>query len=265
MEMKPPAPGVSDLCLEVRGVGMIYPGDIPGEGLEALREVSFGLCPQEFACLLGPSGSGKSTLLRIMAGLLRPTSGEVTYSGSQASRNLNGRPLTSVVFQDANLMPWKTVLDNVALPLVLQGTPQNEARERAREWIDQVGLGGFENSWPRELSGGMAQRVAIARALIQGPGLLLLDEPFGALDALTREKMASELLRLWQGQRTTVLMVTHSISEALLLSDRVLVFSSRPGRVALDLAVDLPRPREEGIRYTAQFGDLARSLRSAIT
>jgi len=263
--MKPPASMVSDLCLEVRGVGMIYPGDVPGEGLEALRDVSFGLCPQEFACLLGPSGSGKSTLLRILAGLLRPTSGLVTYSGIPSSETRNDRPLTSVVFQDANLMPWKTVLDNVALPLVLQGIPQSEARGRAREWIEQVGLGGFERSWPRELSGGMAQRVAIARALIQRPGLLLLDEPFGALDALTREKMASELLRLWQDQRTTVLMVTHSISEALLLSDRVLVFSSRPGQVVLDLAVNLPRPREEGVRYTAPFGELARTLRGAIT
>jgi NitT/TauT family transport system ATP-binding protein len=266
MDLKPPPSAVSDLCLEVREVGMIYPGDTPGEGLEALREVSFGLCSQEFACLLGPSGSGKSTLLRILAGLLRPTSGEVTYTGgSFTSGSRDGHPLTSVVFQDANLMPWKTVLDNVALPLLLQGTPQDEARERAHEWIGQVGLSGFEEAWPRELSGGMAQRVAIARALIQEPGLLLLDEPFGALDALTREKMASELLRLWQGRRTTVLMVTHSISEAILLSDRVLVFSSRPGRVALDLAVDLPRPREEGVRYTAQFGELARALRGAIT
>ena len=261
-----------ELCLEAREVGMIYPAEGPGEGLEALSEVSFGLCPQEFVCLLGPSGSGKSTLLRILAGLLRPTSGEVIYSigspaaGSRpAEQDRSGRPLTSVVFQDANLMPWKTVLDNVALPLLLQGMEAGQARGKAREWIEQVGLSGFESAWPRDLSGGMAQRVAIARALIQGPGLLLLDEPFGALDALTREKMATELLRLWQGQRTTVLMVTHSISEALLLSDRVLVFSSRPGRVVLDLAVSLPRPRDEGMRYTSEFGDLAHALRQAIT
>ncbi len=261
-----------DLCLEVRDVGMVYPAEGPGAGgLEALSGVSFGLCPQEFACLLGPSGSGKSTLLRILAGLLRPTAGEVLYNtvpiksgASRSQQAAAGPPLTSVVFQEANLMPWKNVLDNVALPLLLQGQAESVARDRAREWIEQVGLGGFEQAWPGELSGGMAQRVALARALIQSPGLLLLDEPFGALDALTREKMAAELLRLWQGQRTTVLMVTHSISEALLLSDRVLVFSPRPGRVTLDLAVDLPRPRDEEIRYTAEFSELARRLRQAI-
>lgn len=245
-------------CLEVEGLGVTYPGEPDGEGLEALRGVSFGLCPQEFACLLGPSGSGKSTLLRVLAGLLRPTSGQVTFAGGK-------RPRTSVVFQDANLMPWKTVLDNVALPLELEGVSHREARERAGGWIELVGLRGFEQAWPRELSGGMAQRVALARALIQEPGLLLLDEPFGALDALTREKMAAELLRLWQGSRTTVLMVTHSISEALILSDRVLVFSPRPGRLVLDLPVDLPRPREEDLRYTPEFGRLARELRGSIT
>lgn len=260
-------------CIELHGVGLTYPGvlkvrrgGVAADGLEALRDVSFGLCPQEFVCLLGPSGSGKSTLLRVLAGLLRPTSGQVIFKTGAESQD--GAPLISVVFQDANLMPWKTVLENVTLPLELRGVPLAEARDRAREWISQVGLSGFERAWPRELSGGMAQRVAIARALIQEPELLLLDEPFGALDALTREKMAAELLRLWnpaQGPRsTTVLMVTHSISEALLLSDRVLVFSSRPGHVVLDLPVPLPRPRDENMRYTAEFGELALTLRRAI-
>jgi NitT/TauT family transport system ATP-binding protein len=222
---------------------------------------------------LGPSGSGKSTLLRVLAGLLRPSTGEVIFNTSQQSRQKP--PLISVVFQEANLMPWKTVLENVTLPLELRGVPLEEARARAHVWIAQVGLNGFERAWPRELSGGMAQRVAIARALIQEPELLLLDEPFGALDALTREKMATELLRLWGGAdaaaatvgraTTTVLMVTHSISEALLLSDRVLVFSSRPGHVVLDLPVPLERPRDEAMRYTAEFGQLARQLRQAIT
>jgi NitT/TauT family transport system ATP-binding protein len=245
-------------CLEVSGLGMTYPGEPGAEGLEALRAVSFGLCPQEFVCLLGPSGSGKSTLLRLLAGLLKPSSGQIRFASGE-------HPRTSVVFQDANLLPWKTVLENVALPLELHGTPAGLARERAREWIGLVGLRGFEQAWPRELSGGMAQRVALARALIQEPGLLLLDEPFGALDALTREKMAAELLRLWQARRTTVLMVTHSISEALILSDRVLVFSPRPGRLVLDLPVTLPRPREEDLRYTPEFGRLAQELRKAIT
>lgn len=230
-------------------------------GLPALDHVSFSVCPQEFVCVLGPSGSGKSTLLRILSGLLPKTEGEITYEG---------QPLTGAhsnigfVFQKANLMPWRTVLENILLPLELAHAPRSVSLERAQEMVELVGLQGFENSLPRDLSGGMAQRVAIARALIHDPDLLLLDEPFGALDALTRERMGAELLRIWQARRKTVIMVTHSISEALFLADRVLVFSPRPGQVRLDLTVDLPRPREEGIRYTAEFGDLARQVRAAI-
>ena len=254
-------------CLRVVGLDKTYPNG--NGGLDALCGVNLALYPREFVSLLGPSGSGKSTLLRILAGLVQPSSGEVRFNqvGSQCgSEGTPGeRPLTSLVFQDANLMPWRSVRENIALPLLLSGVPRPEALAKASEWIELVGLSGFANSWPRDLSGGMAQRVAIARALIQDPGLLLLDEPFGALDALTREKMAAELLRLWQDRRTTVLMVTHSISEALLLSDRVLVFSSRPGSVVLDLNVTLPRPREEGVRYTPEFGELARALKRAIS
>ena len=161
-------------------------------------------------------------------------------------------------------MPWRSVLQNITLPLELKNIPDDQARTRALEWIELIGLQGFENAWPTELSGGMAQRVAIARALIQDPDLLLLDEPFGSLDALTRERMEDELLRLWQARRKTVLMVTHSISEALLLSDRVLVLTPRPGRISLDLQVGLPRPRVEEIRYTPEFGELARQVRQAI-
>lgn len=248
MEAKRPALSVSNLSVT-------FPGE--NGGLKALQGVQFQIAAQEFVCLLGPSGSGKSTLLRVVAGLLPPTSGEVTFARANQTN-------ISLVFQDANLMPWRTVLENITLPLTLQGTPDEEARARAMEWIGLVGLNGFENTWPGDLSGGMAQRVAIARSLIQEPDLLLLDEPFGALDALTREKMGAELLNLWQGRRTTVLMVTHSIGEALLLSDRVLVLSSRPGKIALDLPVDLPRPRQEEMRYTEHFGALARRLRAAI-
>jgi NitT/TauT family transport system ATP-binding protein len=243
-------------ALQVRGLSMTFPTS--SEDTEALQDVNLSLYAQEFVCLLGPSGSGKSTLLRIVAGLLRPTEGEVIFTGAS-------QPRVSLVFQDANLMPWSTVRENVALPLILQGMAHSTALQKAQEWIDRIGLTGFENSWPRELSGGMAQRVAIARSLVQDPDLLLLDEPFGALDALTREKMAAELLRIWQGQRTTVLMVTHSISEALLLSDRVVVFSSRPGRVTLDLPVSLPRPRDDSLRYTPEFSALAQTLKRAIT
>ena len=201
--------------------------------LDALEDVSFALRPQEFVCLLGSSGSGKSTLLNAIAGLQPLTGGELCFASGK-------QPRTGFVFQEANLMPWRTVLENITLPLELEGMPQAEATERARALVDLVELEGFEDNWPSGLSGGMAQRVAIARALIQEPDLLLLDEPFGALDALTREQMWQELLRIWGDQRQTVLMVTHSISEALLLSDRVLVLTPRPGRVCLDLPVDLP-------------------------
>ncbi len=225
-------------------------------GLEALGGVSFTLSRQEFITVLGPSGCGKTTLLRVIAGLLRPTRGEIKFAG--------GQPRVGVVFQQANLMPWRTVIDNITLPLELQGVPQEEACRQAADLVRMVGLEGFEASWPRHLSGGMAQRVALARSLIQNPDLLLLDEPFGSLDALTREHMEAELLGIWQSRRTTVLMVTHSISEALLLSDRVLVLTPRPGQVELDLPVDLPRPRSEEVRYTPEFVALSRQLRSAI-
>jgi NitT/TauT family transport system ATP-binding protein len=226
-------------------------------GLEALDEISFSVCPQEFVCVIGPSGSGKSTLLRVLAGLLHPTQGEVVFAGG-------GLPRLGMVFQQANLMPWRTVLENITLPLELRGVDDEEAKRQAAVWIELVGLQGFEQAWPRTLSGGMAQRVAMARALIQDPDLLLLDEPFGSLDALTRERMGNELLELWENRRKTVIMVTHSISEALLLADRVLVFSTRPGRVSLDMSVDLPRPRREEVRFTPHFGDMARKLRAAI-
>jgi len=211
--------------------------------------------------VLGPSGCGKSTLLRILAGLLRPTAGEVLFRGEP----LNGPPQrVGFVFQNANLMPWRTVLENILLPLELMNIPHPQALEQAQELAALVGLQGFEQSLPPDLSGGMAQRVAIARALIHDPDLLLLDEPFGSLDALTRERMGAELLGIWQLRRKTVVMVTHSIAEALFLADRVLVLSPRPGTLRLDLAVSLPRPREESIRYTPAFGELARQLRAAI-
>jgi len=253
-----PEPSINPV-LRVQNLGVTFPNG--NGGLVALQGVNFSLPAQQFACLLGPSGSGKSTLLRVLAGLLPPTQGEALFSfPGQEDR----RPRIGFVFQQANLMPWRTALENILLPLELQQAPHTEARARAQALIELVGLQGFENSLPRDLSGGMAQRVAIARSLIQDPDLLLLDEPFGALDALTRERMGAELLRIWQADRKTVLMVTHSISEALFLSDRVLVLTSRPGRICLDLEVDLPRPREEEMRYTPHFGELSRELRAAI-
>jgi len=247
--------------LVVQNLSAVFDNGPGGGGLQALEDVSFAVCPQEFVCVLGPSGSGKSTLLRILAGLLPPTAGDVTYQGSV----LNGpRRGVGFVFQRANLMPWRTVLQNITLPLELQGLPRSECLRRAGELVELVGLQGFEASLPHDLSGGMAQRVAIARSLVHDPDMLLLDEPFGSLDALTRERMGAELLRIWQARRKTVVMVTHSISEALYLADRVLVLTPRPGRLCLDLPVDLPRPRDEGSLYTPEFGALAHRVREAI-
>jgi NitT/TauT family transport system ATP-binding protein len=245
---------VTDPILAVQDLSITFP-DRNG-GLDALEMASFTVQPREFICVLGPSGSGKSTLLRILAGLLVPTSGSFTFS--------SGKPKIGMVFQQSNLMPWRTALENITLPLEIQGVPADESRTRAQELIDLVGLQGFESSWPRDLSGGMAQRVAIARALVHDPDILLLDEPFGSLDALTRERMWIELSRIWQKDQKTVLMVTHSISESLFLADRVLVLTQRPGRIKLELEVDLPRPRVDEMRYTAHFGKLARRLKEAI-
>ena len=241
--------------LFVRDLSAIFPDG--NGGLHALGSVTFSVCPREFVCVLGPSGSGKSTLLRILAGLLPPTSGNVTFEGHQ-------KPRIGFVFQQANLMPWRTVRENITLPLELEGVPAENAQQKAQELIELVGLNGFETSLPRDLSGGMAQRVALARALVHDPDILLLDEPFGSLDALTRERMWTELSRIWQARQKTVIMVTHSIGEALFLADRVLVMTARPGKIKLDLPVDLPRPREDEMRYTAHFGKLARKLKEAI-
>lgn len=241
--------------LTVRDLGVVFPDN--NGGLRALDKVSFEICPREFICVLGVSGSGKSTLLRVLAGLLLPTAGKVDFG--------NGRqPRIGMVFQQSNLMPWRTAIQNITLPLELRGIEKSAALERAQELIDLVGLQGFESALPRDLSGGMAQRVAIARALIHDPDLLLLDEPFGSLDALTRERMWMELSRIWQARQKTVIMVTHSIEESLFLADRVLVLTERPGSVKLDLAVDLSHPRKDEMRYTAHFGKLARKLKEAI-
>jgi NitT/TauT family transport system ATP-binding protein len=235
-------------------VGMTF-NDQSGT-LETLKDIHTRIHPQEFLCLLGPSGSGKTTLLRILAGLEKPTQGSVQFPVEN--------PHVGLVFQESNLMPWRSVMENILLPLELRGEDPEIALRKANELIGLVGLENFTSAWPESLSGGMAQRVAIARALIQDPDMLLLDEPFGALDALTREKMGVELLRIWQARRKTVVMVTHSISESLLLADRVLVISRQPAEIVLDLTVTIPRPRGEMARYTPEFQNLAHTLREAI-
>jgi NitT/TauT family transport system ATP-binding protein len=250
---------VGEPILQIKHLSTIFPDG--NNGLHALDDISFSVYAEQFVSVLGPSGSGKTTLLRILSGLLPPTQGEVLFGNSALKAPRHG---VGMVFQKANLMPWRTVLENILLPLEIQYVPHAIAMSKAQALVDLVGLAGFEASLPRDLSGGMAQRVAIARALIHEPDLLLLDEPFGSLDALTRERMGTELIRIWQARRKTVIMVTHSISESLFLADRVLVLSPRPGRLRLDLTVDLPRPREDDIRYTPAFSALARRVRAAI-
>lgn len=249
----------SEPLIQVNSVSAVFPNE--NGGLRALEHVSFSVYPQEFLCILGPSGCGKSTLLRLLAGLLKPASGEIHYRGELITEPRKG---VGFVFQKSNLMPWRTVLQNITLPLILDGFSNSDANAIAMEMVELVGLHGFENALPRDLSGGMAQRVAIARALVHDPDVLLLDEPFGSLDALTRERMGNELLRIWQVRRKTVIMVTHSISEALFLADRVVVISQLPGQLRLDLPVALSRPRKESMRYTPDFGELAKRVRQAI-
>jgi len=232
------------------------------EPLPALLDITLRIAPDEFVCLVGPSGSGKSTLLHILAGLMKPDRGRVLLDGEIVE---SPPDRIGFVFQNANLMPWRTVLENIALPLELGAVPTNEREAAARRLITLVGLEGFEETHPAKLSGGMAQRVAIARALITAPDVLLLDEPFGALDALTREQLGEELLRIWQGQhRSAVLMVTHSISEAIFLADRVLVLSPRPGHIEAQFPVDLPRPRTLDALHSPESAKLARDIRQAI-
>ncbi len=248
--------GRTEEVIRIRNLGMTFRDK---NGItEALKDISFQMNAQDFLCVLGPSGSGKTTLLRILAGLLKPSKGSVHFFHPEKT------PVIGLVFQQANLMPWRTVSENISLPLELKGVNQEESSRRTKAMIELVGLQEFANVWPSSLSGGMAQRVALARALIQDPDVLLLDEPFGGLDALTRERMGVELLRIWQSSRKTVVMVTHSISEALLLADRIIMLTPRPGRILLDIGVDLPRPRQEDVRYSPKFIELSKALRSAI-
>ena len=229
--------------------------------LLALDDLSLSVEEGEFLAIVGPSGSGKSTLLRLLAGLLRPIEGRVEYCSEPLAAP---RRDIGYVFQRANLMPWRTVAANIALPLEVAHVPRAEVAARTEAMISLVGLDGFAGSHPAQLSGGMQQRVALARALIHEPTALLLDEPFGSLDALTRERMNAELLRIWNVHQRTVVMVTHSISEAVLLADRILVLTPRPGRVRAEFTVPLPRPRTSAITGDAAFIQLTRAVRAEI-
>jgi NitT/TauT family transport system ATP-binding protein len=226
-----------------------------------LDGVSFSVPENQFVCLLGPSGCGKTTLLRIVAGLTEADSGSVAVDGTPVSRPGSDRAL---VFQNYGLLPWRTVLGNVEFGLEVQGAARARRRQIARDVIGRVGLTGFEHYYPHQISGGMQQRVALARALAKDPKVLLMDEPFAAVDMLTREMLQLELLRIWATTKTTVLFVTHSIEEAILLSDRVIVMGARPGRIDADVLTGLPRPRTDDVVQSPRFDELRHILRQAL-
>jgi len=239
---------VTKTLLSIRNVKKIFKTQ-EGE-LEALGDVTFDVYPEEFVSIVGPSGCGKTTLLKILAGLLVKSAGEIEVD----AENFDITREVGFVFQKPLLLHWRKVLDNVLLPIEILRMDKASIRKRAEELLDLVGLKGFENSYPNELSGGMQQRVSIARALIHDPKLLLMDEPFGALDAITRERMNLELLRIWQEAKKTILFVTHGISEAIFLSDRGIVLSARPSRMVQALDIRLPRPRTLEVRTSPDFG-----------
>ena len=232
-----------------------------GEEVEALAGVSLEARRNEFVCLVGPSGCGKSTLLRLVAGLVAPSAGAVSIAGSAVTEP---RADTGIVFQAPTLLPWASVLDNVLFPLDMMGRLDAAGRGRALDLLALVGLSGFERKYPRELTGGMQQRAGICRALVHDPDILLMDEPFGALDALTREELTIEVMRIWRERPKTILFVTHSIPEAVLLADRVAVMSARPGRVAEIVEVNLPRPRDFDMEAQREFQDATHRIRELI-
>jgi NitT/TauT family transport system ATP-binding protein len=230
-------------------------------GVEALAEVSFDVAEGEFVAMLGPSGCGKSTLLMMCGGLESATSGRIAIAGAEV---VAPRDSIGIIFQDPTLLPWMTVLDNVMFPIRILRRPIGDYLGRVRQLLNTAGLAGFEQSKPHQLSGGMRQRVAICRALVYDPAILLMDEPFSALDALTRDEMNVALLDIWEHNRKTVLFVTHSIREAVLLADRVLVMSRRPGTVIEDLRIPFARPRDFSLGGTTQFNEICEYLRSLI-
>jgi ABC-type nitrate/sulfonate/bicarbonate transport system ATPase subunit len=242
--------------VEVRDVGKIW--DSRAGTIIALKSASFSVTRGEFICLLGPSGCGKSTLLEIVAGLLEPTTGEVLMDGERVRE---ASPERGMVFQSHALFPWRTARENVEFGLEMRRVERSERQRLAKQLIALVGLSGFEESLPRELSGGMCQRVAVARALANSPKVLLMDEPFGALDAQTREELQREITRIWQETRTTIIFVTHSVSEAVILGDRIVVMTRRPGRIHSAISNTLPRPRDA---TSPEFGATMRTVYSAL-
>ncbi|MCC7276222.1 MAG: ABC transporter ATP-binding protein [Alphaproteobacteria bacterium] len=246
--------------IEVAGVAKTFEAQ-DGSAVPALADASLAIARDEFVAIVGPSGCGKSTLLRLVAGLMRPTRGAIRIDGEEVTEP---RADIGIVFQAPTLLPWATVLSNVLFPLRILGGLDDAAEARAGALLALAGLAGFERKMPRELSGGMQQRAAICRALVHDPRILLMDEPFGALDALTREEMSLELLRIWTERPKTILFVTHSVPEAVLLADRVVVMSARPGRIADIVPVALPRPRSFDQESSAEFQACAQRIRGHI-
>jgi NitT/TauT family transport system ATP-binding protein len=247
-----------ETLIAIRDLVKVFPRT-GGDEVLALDGVTLDVRPGEFLAVVGPSGCGKSTLLKILAGLLRPTGGSVTLRGTPVT---GPRTEVGVVFQNPVLLPWRTVLQNVLLPAQVRRADLRAAEQRARGLLRMVGLPGFENAYPRELSGGMEQRASISRALITDPEILLMDEPFGALDAMTREAMNLELRRIWRESGKTVFFITHSIPEAVFLAGRVLILSPRPGRIVEVLDVDLPAERDLDLMGTDRFGSHTRRIRA---
>ena len=244
--------------LRIVNLGVTFPA--PSGPVQALRGVSFETRDREFLCIAGPSGCGKTTLLRVTAGLQKPSEGRVERIPSAADRN--GQIL--LVSQERNLFPWMTVLDNAAFGLEMQGVPRRERRERARRLLARLGFEGREEAWPHELSLGMKQRVAVARCFLSDPAVMLMDEPFAALDCLRRMELQQELLRLWDESHKTVLFVTHDIEEAILLGDRVLVLGGSPSHILTEFRVPFDRPRSPALAFTAEFLDLKKSIAAAL-
>ena len=240
--------------------------DFPGAdgGLVALLDLTLEIPAGSLTVVIGPNGCGKSTLLRVIAGLLRPADGHVRIGDEVHAEPRAGDGRACLAFQQPRLLPWLSTLDNVALPLSMAGVPSGEARQRAQEALERVGLADAANLWPAHLSGGMAQRAGLARALITDPPILLLDEPFSALDALTREAFDGELERLWMEQPRTVVLVTHSVSEAVRMADRIVVMTARPGRVARIIAVDRPRPRAATLAGDPRAAGIDEATRAAL-
>jgi NitT/TauT family transport system ATP-binding protein len=248
----------TQIALEARDVQFYYEDPTTRERLLAIERIDLEINVGEFVSIVGPSGCGKSTFLKIVNGLLPTYDGDISLLEPDHGR------AHAMVFQDSALFPWYSIVSNVAYGLTCQGVPKREAHERAMPFIKMVGLAGFEAKYPYQLSGGMQQRANLARALAVDPEILLMDEPFAALDAQTRELMQAELLRIWSQAQKTVLFITHQIDEAIYLSDRVLVMSARPGRILADIRVDLPRPRELKIKRSPEFVALTDQIWSLI-